>query len=180
MHIIKLLPDGALAAVVDGLGHGYGAAAASRIAIATLDTYAHEPIILLIRRCHEALRGTRGVVISVASFNSLDKMMIWLSVGNVEGVLLRADEMAVPSKESLLLHGGVLGYQLPPLRAYTVHIMPGDTLIFATDGIHRGFYQGLNTGYKPQQIAHNIMANCARGIYDALALVVPFTGCCNE
>lgn len=180
MHIVKLLPDGALVAVVDGLGHGYEAAAASRIAVATLDAYTHEPIIPLIRRCHEELRGTRGVVMSIALFNSPDKMMIWLGVGNVEGVLLRADEMAVPSKESLLLRGGVLGYQIPPLRLSTLHIMPGDTLIFATDGIHRGFYQGLNTGRKPQQIANDIMASCARGTDDALVLVVRFTGCGNE
>ena len=59
------------------------------LAIATLAAYAHEPIISLIRRCHEALRGTRGVVMSIASLNTHDRTMVWLGVGNVEGVLLR-------------------------------------------------------------------------------------------
>ncbi|MCX9013105.1 MAG: SpoIIE family protein phosphatase [Candidatus Methanoperedens sp.] len=177
MHIVKLLPDVALVAVVDGLGHGYEAAAASEIAIATLDAYAHEPIISLVRRCHEALRGTRGVVMSVASLNTRDRTMVWLGVGNIEGVLLRADKKATPSREDLLLRGGVLGYQLPPLREYTVPLMQGDTLIFATDGISSGFYREMDMSEQPQKTADNIMARCFKGTDDALVLVVLFTGC---
>jgi serine phosphatase RsbU (regulator of sigma subunit) len=35
----------------------------------------------------------------------------------------------------VLLRSGVVGYQLPTLRASTLPIAPGDLLIFATDGI---------------------------------------------
>lgn len=174
MHMIKLLPDSALVAAVDGLGHGYEAAAASEIAIATLDAYAHEPIIPLIRRCHEALRGgTRGVVMSIASLNPRDRIMVWLGVGNVEGVLLRA---ATSSRVDLPLRGGVLGYQLPPLRATTIPLMQGDILIFATDGIRSGFYRELNISEPPQKAADKIMARCFKGTDDALVLVVRFKG----
>src|SRR5574341_1997344 len=110
-YIIKTLANGILMAVVDGLGHGYEAAAASERAIATLDAHANEPIIPLVRRCHEALRGTRGVVMSIAFFNSLDKTMTWLGVGNIEGVLLREEEKS--ARERILLRGGVVGYHLP-------------------------------------------------------------------
>ncbi len=65
-HMIKSLKNGILIAVVDGLGHGYEAAAAAKIAIETLDTSADEQIIAMVRRCHEALKGTRGVVMSIA------------------------------------------------------------------------------------------------------------------
>ncbi|MDL5501899.1 MAG: SpoIIE family protein phosphatase, partial [Candidatus Methanoperedens sp.] len=112
-------------AVVDGLGHGYEAAAASDIAIATLDTYAHEPVIPLVKRCHEALKGTRGVVMSIVSFNSLDMTLTWLGVGNIESILLREDVKAVPARKSLLLRGGVLGYQLPPLKESVIPVLPG-------------------------------------------------------
>jgi len=176
MHIVKLIPEGALIAVVDGLGHGYGAAAASEIAIATLDAYAREPIISLIRRCHEALRGTRGVVMSIASLSLHDRTMVWLGVGKVEGVLLGADEKEPRQREDLLLRGGVLGYHLPPLRASTVPLMQGDTLVFATDGIRSGFYRRLDLSEQPQKAADNIMVRCFKGTDDALVLVVRFTG----
>jgi len=171
-YIIKPFLNSILMAVVDGLGHGYEAAAASEIVIATLDTYAHEPIIPLVRRCHEALKGTRGVVMSIASFNLPDKMMTWLGVGNVEGMLLRADAKAVISTERLMLRGGVLGYQLPPLRESIIPVMQGDTLILVTDGIRSGFEKELKPGDRPQQIADGIMARSARGTDDALVLVV--------
>lgn len=173
-YIIKPFQNGILIAVVDGLGHGYEAAEASEIAIATLDTYAHEPIIPLVRRCHEALKGTRGVVMSVASFNLLDKTMTWLGVGNVEGVLLRADAKSAISRESLQLRGGVLGYRLPQLRDSVIRLMRGDTLIFATDGIRSSFEKGIELSDKPKQIADNIMAQFARGMDDALVLVVRY------
>ncbi len=167
-YTIKPFSSGILMAVVDGLGHGYEAAAASDIVIATLNTYAHEPIIPLVRRCHEALKGTRGVVMSIASFNLLDKTMAWLGVGNIEGMLLRANS----KRESLLLRGGVLGYQLPTLKESVIPVMQGDTLIFVTDGIRSDFEKGLKLNDKPQQIADSILSQFARGTDDALVLVV--------
>lgn len=172
---IKTFPNGILTAVVDGLGHGYEAAAASKIAIATLDTYASEPIIPLVRRCNEALRGTRGVVMSIARLNMSDKTMAWLGVGNIEVLLLRADRNSKISRERLLLRGGTLGYQLPPLKESVIPFMPGDTLIFVTDGIRGSFEEGIKTGDKPQQIADSIMAQSNRGTDDALVLVVRYT-----
>lgn len=173
-YIIKPFPNCILMAVVDGLGHGYEAAAASEIAIATLDTYANEPITPLVRRCHEALKGTRGVVMSIASFNLIDKMITWLGVGNIEGILLREDAKSVISRERLLLRGGALGYQLPPLKESSIPVITRDTLIFVTDGIRSGFENGLKLSDKPQQIADNIMAQFAKGTDDALVLVVRY------
>ncbi|VVB90168.1 Stage II sporulation protein E (SpoIIE) [uncultured archaeon] len=173
-YIIKPFQKGILMAVVDGLGHGYEAAQASKIATATLDTYAHESIIPLVRRCHEALKGTRGVVMSIASFNLLDKTMTWLGVGNIEGILLRRDVNAVSSRKSLLLRGGFLGYQLPPLKESVIPVLAGDTLIFVTDGIRSGFEKVINLSNKPQQIADSIMAQFNRGTDDALVLVVRY------
>ncbi|MGB8217228.1 MAG: SpoIIE family protein phosphatase [Candidatus Methanoperedens sp.] len=173
-YLIKPLPDGILMAVVDGLGHGYEAAQASKIAVSTLKTYASEPIIPLVMRCHEALRGTRGVVMSIAKLNSSDKMMTWLGVGNIEVMLLKADGKPKISRERLLLRGGTLGYQLPPLRESVVPFMRGDILIFVTDGIRGSFEPGIERGDKAQQIADSIMANFNRGTDDALVLVVQY------
>lgn len=174
-YLIKPFPNGILMAVVDGLGHGNEAAAASKIAVSTLDAYAHEPVIPLVRRCHEALKGTRGVVMSFAKLNSPEKMMAWLGVGNIEVLLLRADGKPKISRERLLLRGGTLGYQLPPLRESVIPFIPGDTLIFVTDGIRGSFEEGIKPGDMPQQIADSIMAQFNKGTDDALVLVVRYT-----
>lgn len=190
--LVKPLPNGVLVAVVDGLGHGNKAAAVAKTAIATLERHAHESVISLLKCCHKELLGTRGVVMSLASLNALKGTMTWLGVGNVKGLLLRADAGASPAHGSLLLHGGVVGYRLPSLRAAVVPVTRGDTLLFATDGIRSGFTEGLIRSDSPlrpldtlgtiqaqdgaQQIADRIFAQHSRGTDDALVLVVRYVG----
>ncbi len=170
-HLIAPFPGGALAAVVDGLGHGVNAEAAARIAVDTLQSNPAESPIALIRCCHNALMRTRGVVLTLASFDVRENCMTWLGVGNVEGVLLSAT-----ARESVLLRGGVVGYQLPPLRASVLSVARGDLLILVTDGICGGFADGINRADPPQSIADSILNRCRRGTDDALVLVVRYLG----
>jgi hypothetical protein len=173
-HLVTPTPEGMLVVAIDGLGHGNGAAEAARLAVGILRENPEEHVIALLRRCHEGLRSTRGVVMSLASFNRHDGMMTWIGVGNVEGVLLRAN--GSPSKETLLLRGGVVGSQLPPLQAGVLPIAPTDTLIFATDGVRSDFVNEVNLSDPPQTCAERIMARCAKGTDDALVLVVKHRG----
>ena len=69
-HAVVPFASGFLVAVVDGLGHGEEATVAAAAAVATLQRFASEPVIDLVRRCHEAVRRTRGVVLSLASFRA--------------------------------------------------------------------------------------------------------------
>ncbi|MBI2266280.1 MAG: SpoIIE family protein phosphatase [Armatimonadetes bacterium] len=176
LHVVKSFSDGVLAAVIDGLGHGADAASAASAAQETLEAHAHESVISLAKRCHENLRKTRGAVMSLASFNVLDPAMTWMGVGNVEGVFLRGDATGSQAKETLLLRGGVVGYQLPPLRAATIPVAPGDLLILATDGIRSGFSEGLAPTAPPQEIADHILALFGKKTDDALVLVVRYGG----
>jgi phosphoserine phosphatase RsbX len=175
-HLVQYFPGGALAAAVDGVGHGAEAAAAAQVAVETLQANAHQSVLPLVTRCHEALRKTRGVVITLASFNAVDGTITWVGVGNVEGVLLRADAKASPAREHALLLGGVVGLQLPVLRGFVLPVAAGDTLILATDGIRSGFDEGLPLDLPPQQIADRIMGRYAKGIDDALVLVARYLG----
>ena len=96
---------------------------------------------------------------SLASFSGRDHTMIWLGVGNVEGVLIRRVQTVNAARETILLRGGIVGYQLPPLRATTVPVIRGDTLIFATDGIREGFADGVTAGQPTQEILDSILAS---------------------
>ena len=141
--IVTNTPEGALLAVVDGIGHGEDAAHSAEMAVGAINGSGSRSPILLLRRCQQRLQGTRGAVLSIACFNPADDTMTWLGVGNVAGVLLRREAYGV-RQESLLLRAGTVGAQLPYVSASVLPVSYGDTLIFATDGIRGGFADSLN------------------------------------
>ena len=180
LHQVIPFDDRVLVAVIDGVGHGVEAAAASRVAADILESYAGESTIALIQRCHQALLLTRGVVLTVAKLNPAENTMTWLGVGNVEGRLLRADPGANHPRESVLLRGGLVGCQLPELRASVVPVAVGDLLVLATDGIQAGFENEIKLNETPGQIAEKILSHHYRGNDDALVLVARYLGMHHE
>lgn len=175
-HLVTPFPGGVLVAVVDGLGHGPEAAEAAAQAVRTLESHPEQPVISLVKRCHEALRGTRGAVMSLASYSARDSTMIWLGVGNVQGVVLRRPHKMPEGRESLLLRGGVLGTQLPPLTAAVVPVRWGDILILATDGIRSEFARNVIVTDPVKTIADRILTEHTKGTDDALVLVSRYLG----
>lgn len=175
-HLVCCNQNGILVAAIDGIGHGEEASNASRAAAALLRNSADEPIISLVERCHERLRTTRGVALSLAFIDPEHGMMTWLGVGNVEGVLMRADAKRGKVKESLLLRAGVVGSQLPALQATVLPITRGDTLFFATDGVRSDFSVTLSARENPQRAADRILERYGTGNDDALVLVVRLMG----
>jgi serine/threonine protein phosphatase PrpC len=174
--LVKFLPDGALVAVVDGIGHGQEAAVAAKAALGTLEAHAQEHVIPLFGHCHRALGPTRGVAMSLAAFNAEQGSMTWLGVGNVNGILLRPDLTIHVLKGSLLLRAGIVGRDLPPLKAAVLPIKRGDMLIFVTDGVRKDFEKPLLRRGKPQEVADRILAENGTGTDDALVLVARYLG----
>jgi phosphoserine phosphatase RsbX len=175
-HLVCCNRNGILVAAIDGIGHGEAAAKAARAAAALLRSSADEPIISLVERCHAGLRATRGVVLSLACIDPEHGMMTWLGIGNVQGVLMRADARNGNAQESLLLRAGVVGSQLPALQATVLPIVRGDTLFFATDGVRSDFSVTLSARENPQRAAHRILELYGSGNDDALVLVARLTG----
>jgi len=175
LHLVAPFRDGLLVAAVDGLGHGPEAAHAARVAGSELERDAGAPLTTLFERCHRRLAKTRGVVLSAASFNTAEGTLTWLGVGNVEGALVRAEPGSGAANESILLMGGVLGYQLPRLRPSTLSLVSGDTLVFATDGISSGFVRLFEPGLPPQLLADRILAEHSRMSDDALVVVARYS-----
>jgi len=176
-YLAMATAEGGLVAVVDGLGHGAEAADAAKMAVRSLERHAQEPILPMVRSCHRNLGGTRGAVVSVASFSGRDDTMTWVGVGNVEGVLLRAQATMNPRREILLVRGGVVGVHLPAIVASIVPVTRGDTLIFATDGVRSDFLNdALPQRDSPQALADHILARWGKPTDDALVLVVRYLG----
>lgn len=176
MALVKLVTNGVLVAAVDGAGHGHEAANAARIAVTTLKEHAGEGIVALLRRCHLKLRGTRGAVMSLVSFDGDRNEMKWLGVGNVSGLLVRRRDHPGIAKEGILLKGGMLGYRLPPLQPQIIPILPGDTVALATDGIHTDFVKDVDPDTLPQTLAARLCARYATGRDDGMMLVARYLG----
>lgn len=176
LHLVQPVKDGVLLAVVDGLGHGEEAAAAARLAVGALERDAEEPLLSLLQRCHGALKGSRGVVMSLARFDAPRGTMTWLGVGNVEGVLHHADWSERSARASLITRGGIVGSEVPAVQAAMIPVSAGDTLVFATDGIASDFLSDVSTREEPQRLADHILARYGKGTDDALVLVAKYLG----
>ena len=178
--LVEPFEDGALVAVVDALGHGQRA---SRIAAETVDTMARhtrDSVTALILRCHEMLRDRHGATISLAAFDWPSHRMTWLGIGNVAGVLVPHTFQVQAPLMHLLVLGGVVGGDLPPLRPSVISLAHGDLLIVATDGIREEFADDLPRDLAPQALAEHLFAHYAKGTDDALVLVVRYCMNTNE
>lgn len=176
LHVVCPTDAGVLVGVVDALGHGVEAEAAATAAVAVLTKYAHEPLPALLQRAHQAMLGTRGVVMSLAAFSRIDRTMTWLGVGDVEGRIVFADPNVIPSRTTLVTRGGIVGAHIPTSRPWVIPVSPGDLLIFNTDGIRSGYVTDVAPTGPVQQIADQILTRFGKMTDDALVLVARYLG----
>lgn len=167
---------GVLFAVVDGLGHGPAAAEAARLVVETLGAEPGAPLVEQVRRCHEAVRRSRGAVMSLASFSAARAELTWLGIGNVEGALFTAPPTQRPARHTLLLRGGVVGSKLPPLVESRLPLFSGDTLVFATDGVRWRAPEPRELEGSLDAVATGLLERHATHTDDALVLVARFHG----
>jgi phosphoserine phosphatase RsbX len=176
LAVVTLLPEGALVAGIDGLGHGTEAARAARMAAAVVRETPSQDLVLLVQRCHAALKGTRGAAISLAFVSPSESGVTWLGVGSVEGRVLSGEPSATRPKGSLALGRGVPGHELPPMRTATLEVRPGDVLVFATDGIEAAFADSLDISGSTQAISERIVADHWKPSDDALVVAMRYLG----
>lgn len=175
-HLVVNLPGAAVAAVVDGLGHGSEAAAAAERAVDCVQHRAGEDgLIGLVKHCHTVLSNSRGAVMNLASFDAREGTLTWLGVGNVEGRLLLKTSTGFV-RQNLLLRPGVVGQRLPALQTSITRVQPGDMVIFATDGIAPDFADELRLEGSVDDIAERIISRFCKKTDDALVLVVRYLG----
>lgn len=117
-------------AVVDGLGHGEAAAAASSAAVRVLDeaTHADASVEQVIAALDAGLAATRGAGALVCRLQ--DKRLTACSVGNVE---LRASVQGMGT----VLSPGILGRRVASLRVFEYTMVPRMRLMMFSDGVRR-------------------------------------------
>ena len=176
LAVVSLLPEGVLVAGIDGLGHGDEAARAARKAAEVVRQSPSQDLALLVQRCHDALKGTRGAAITLAFVSLSEGGVTWLGVGNVEGRVLSGDPSATQPKGSLPLGTGVPGHELPPVRATKLDLRTGDVIVLATDGVASAFADSLDVSGSTQAISERILSDHWKPLDDGLVVTVRYLG----
>ncbi len=168
-YFVRKISGKNLFAVIDGLGHGHGAQAATAVALELLDEWNDEPLDEVIRAVHEALRATRGAVMGAVVIDHAHERFSYAGVGNV---MARAFGNTEPA--SMISANGTLGARLGTLRVWNGNWTKGATLVLASDGLSASWdmnsYPGL-LEHSPQLIAGVLMRDFARTSDDATVLV---------
>jgi hypothetical protein len=144
--------DRLLLAVVDGVGHGSQAAAASEtVTTALLASAARsdDPAVW-IRECHELARASRGATLGVLVLDMAKRRLDASGLGNVRIEAWRAPRTGADGQALLARTGasvrpfrnnnGTVGHNIPSkVIVDSIDYEPGDVLCLYSDGIAAGF-----------------------------------------
>lgn len=157
------------AAVVDGLGHGTGAAEAAAVVLGTHAEHPDAPARCL-QLAHERARATRGAACTVVVHDARAHSLVHAGVGNVAATLVGLDD-----SRGLAAQNGTLGAVCPGVREQRVDAPPRSLLIMHTDGLTARWrlsdYPGLRTRH-PQVVAGVLFRDAQRPRDDATVLVI--------
>jgi anti-sigma regulatory factor (Ser/Thr protein kinase) len=158
--------------VVDGLGHGPLAAAASEEAGKLFDrgTAAAGPGAF-IEAAHAALSRTRGAALAIASLDVAAGKLIYAGVGNIAGTLLSGPD----ASRGLFSHNGTVGHLVRKVQEFEYPWTSASVLVMHSDGLQTRWdlskYPGLIRRH-PAVIAGVLYRDFKRGRDDVTVVVV--------
>lgn len=154
--------------VVDGLGHGPDAAAASRAAVDTLRTHPQLAPAALIEFAHGALRSTRGAALAVADLNLAGEVR-YAGVGNIAGMVRAPDDV-----RHMVSHAGIVGHEVRKIQEFVYPWSQDSLLVMHSDGLATHWnldqYPGLMSRH-PSLVAGVLYRDFARGRDDVTVVV---------
>jgi anti-sigma regulatory factor (Ser/Thr protein kinase) len=163
-------PDRTMVLIVDGLGHGFGAAEAAQEAVATFKQRMSLSPGEILSYINDALRKTRGAVAAIAEIRPSENRLVYAGVGNISGVVLTGE-----TSRSLVSHNGTLGISTPKIQEFSSAWPADAVLVLHSDGIHTKWdlfqYPGLLARH-PAVIAGALLRDFRRQRDDASVVVV--------
>jgi anti-sigma regulatory factor (Ser/Thr protein kinase) len=165
-------PDGVTILVVDGLGHGLGAAEAAAAAVAAFRRAKFEPPARRLEAMHAAMRSTRGGAAGVAEIDLATRRVRFAGVGNIGAMVLDAEKAEKP--RFLMSHNGTLGHTMRKTVEVSVDWPARGLLVMYSDGLgtprELAAYPGLAERH-PSLVAGVLWRDLARGRDDVTVVV---------
>jgi hypothetical protein len=156
-----------LAAVVDGLGHGYESSVAAGRAAEVIREHADLSVEAILRRCHQELRVTRGAALGLLKVDE-GGAGEFCGIGNIEVQALHG------RSPSVFCLAGIVGHNVRVSKVMSVTMSPGDIYCLTSDGVSsRGNLKSCLPG-PPETVARRIVENWGKDHDDATALVLGF------
>lgn len=156
--------------VVDGLGHGVGAAEAAHEALSIFFDHAERTPAELLQDMHDALKKTRGAAIAIAETDVHLGKLVLAGVGNIAASILSLKKRA----RAMVSHNGTVGHAIFKIQEFAFPWESGDLLVMHSDGISSHWdvdhFPGLFNKH-PAVVAGVIYAQASRGRDDATVLV---------
>ncbi len=116
--------------LVDGLGHGGGAADAAEIAIRIFDANPGLPPAECIQVVHQGLRATRGAAAAIAQLNRETGEVRFAGIGNIAARIITPD-----GARSLVSHNGIVGLHTVRSQEFSYPFPHAATLVMHSDGV---------------------------------------------
>jgi anti-sigma regulatory factor (Ser/Thr protein kinase)/serine/threonine protein phosphatase PrpC len=161
--------DRATLIVCDGLGHGDGAAAASRAVLAAFSVRADDTLAAILEHGDRAARATRGAAATVVRVDLATREATVAGIGNVAAWIVG------DSTRQLVTQHGTLGQAMPRIREERYPFLPGAQLVMCSDGLKTRLSiedRPALLAHDPATIAGTLWRDCARGRDDATAVVL--------
>jgi len=147
--------------VVDGLGHGLGAADASRLAVRVFEAAPGLPPSAQIAAIHDALRGSRGAAVSVARIDRSRGVATYSGLGNVAGTIV-----ADGTSRHMVSANGTAGHDAGRIHEFTYPWSEDAVLVMHSDGLSSRWqierYPGLPSRH-PTLVAGVLYRDWCRG-----------------
>jgi anti-sigma regulatory factor (Ser/Thr protein kinase) len=157
----EILPERFIFVLVDGLGHGPGAAVAAELAIASMRQHRAETPAAIVQSAHHALRATRGAALAVAEIDLAQQKVRYCGIGNISAAIVTGENL-----RHLVSYNGTAGHEARKIVEFTYPWTANALLIMHSDGLMTRWdlqaYHGLIQRH-PSLIAGVLYRDFVRG-----------------
>ncbi|HEY7205210.1 MAG TPA: SpoIIE family protein phosphatase [Methylomirabilota bacterium] len=161
--------------VVDGLGHGAGAATAANLAVRAFEAEPGRSPGAQVAAIHDALRGSRGAAVSVACIDRSRGVVTYSGLGNVSGTIVAADG----TSRRMVSANGTAGHAAGHIHEFTYPWSDEAVLVMHSDGLASRWqierYPGLSSRH-PSLVAGVLYRDWSRGRDDVTVVAARLRG----
>ena len=123
-------PGRVMLLVVDGLGHGLGAATAAREAMRIFRSNSQHSPARIAEAAHAALRSTRGAVMGIAEIDLSQKSVRYAGIGNISGAIVSDAGI-----RHVVSTNGTVGHDVRKVQEFVYPFPTDAVLVLHTDGL---------------------------------------------